>query len=375
MKICRDNYEAFLLDLMEGKLTEGQKEDLLQFLGENPDLAVDFEFDFIKVPYDAVDFPHKDDLKIGDCGQAINRANFGQFCIARLEGDLSEARTRELEVFMESNPDCAGEAVLYSRLNLVPDRSVVFPAKDAIRKKQSKMIIPGIWNLKRVFYTGVSIAASVAILITVLLSDPATSIPEVSSGTATVHPGERLTEDGHDLTPLNQGDLHDVNINRIIADIYTPLPEPLGEIRHTTPQADYPAALREQPLPGIERPGIRDLRVNTAVEPDNKISFIAGALPVIPDLYTTPYPVEYSIGNRSPVVGLIASLSNLPEISEESERLTLRQLAQAGINGLNSLGGSLFLYERKTDPSDDRVRLVFTAGPVEFRRSTSKTSE
>jgi hypothetical protein len=375
MKICRDNYEAFLLDLIEGKLTEGQKEDLLRFLAENPGLAVDFEFDFITVPCDAVDFPHKDDLKIGDCGQAINRANFGQFCIASLEGDLSGARARELEVFLENNPDCAEEVSLYSRLNLLPDKSVVFPMKNVLRKKHSKMIIPGMRTVKRVILTGVSIAASIAILVTVWLSDPGTTIPSVSPGTVATHPGESLLQDGHDLVPLNNGYIPDEILSRITTDIYVPLSEPIVEISPTVPQAGHAASFREQPLPGLERSGIRSMRVNTAEIPESKISFIAGDLPVAPNLYGTPYPDEYSAGNRSPVAGLVASLSNLPERYEESERFTLRQLAQAGINGLNSLGGSRFLYEREADPSGERVRLVFNAGPVEFRRSTSKTSE
>lgn len=45
MKITRNNYEAWLLDYIEGNLTQEQRGDLLVFLSNNPDLQVDFEFD------------------------------------------------------------------------------------------------------------------------------------------------------------------------------------------------------------------------------------------------------------------------------------------------------------------------------------------
>jgi hypothetical protein len=373
MEICRDNYEAFLLDLMEGRLTESRKEDLLRFLGENPDLAVDFDFDIITIPDDAVYFPQKGDLKKGDCGQEVTRANFGQFCIARMEGDLSEARVRELEVFLENNPDCAGEASIYSRLHLVPDESVVFPMKNTIRKKRLKGFFPGMQPVNRLILTWGSVAASIAILIAVWLSDPGSVITSVSPGTSVSQHDESAVQGSPGILPVSPVPAE--NISNISTDIYVPLPEPLVEINNAASPAGNHAVIREQPLPGLERPGLRNIRVNTDEGSDRNMSFLAGSLPVAPNLYSIPYVDEYPPENHSPVAGLIASLSNIPERSEEGERFTLRQLAQAGINGLNSLGGSRFLYERETDPSGERVRVAFTAGPIEFRRSVSRTGE
>ena len=45
MKITRDNYEAYLLDHLEGNLSEEESALLMVFLEENPDLDADFDID------------------------------------------------------------------------------------------------------------------------------------------------------------------------------------------------------------------------------------------------------------------------------------------------------------------------------------------
>ena len=45
MKITRDDYEAYLLDHLEGNLSEQESALLMAFLEENPDLDADFDLD------------------------------------------------------------------------------------------------------------------------------------------------------------------------------------------------------------------------------------------------------------------------------------------------------------------------------------------
>lgn len=388
MKITRDNYEAYLLDMIEGRLSADRKEDLLKFLGENRDIATDFEFDNIAIPDCTIDFPLKDDLKKGDFGQDISRANYGQFCIARLEGELSAERVRELEAFLENNPDCAREALIYDRLRLSPDNSIVFPLKNTIRKRHHIIALSGLRPVKRLIFLAGSVAATIAVLISVWLFIPGThdavTVPVASSGNAVNQPGESVLQSspgGNEMQaglPLDHNEISSDGLNKLTTAVYSPLPEVMVDENRTGLAREYRAASRELPLLRAERTDIRNLRVSTyATGGLDDLKSNAGA-PVFSagiNRLQTGFDYENEPVSRSPVAGLVASLSNLQERSEEREKFTLRHLAQAGLKGLNSLGGTSLLYERETDASGERVKVVFSAGPVEFRRSATITGE
>jgi len=72
MNINRSNYEAYLLDWMEGNLTVELQQELKAFLAANPDLQVDLELDeWIKLAEPEQIFELKDRLKRG----VINQEN------------------------------------------------------------------------------------------------------------------------------------------------------------------------------------------------------------------------------------------------------------------------------------------------------------
>jgi len=62
MSITKNNYEAFILDYLEGQLSEESKTGLFRFLDEHPDLAAEFDIDLDGLPQltekeDEVHFP------------------------------------------------------------------------------------------------------------------------------------------------------------------------------------------------------------------------------------------------------------------------------------------------------------------------------
>ena len=63
MEINRDNYEAYLLDMMEGRLTAGDAQRVRDFLSMNPDCAFGFEDgpEWSLEP-EKVSFPDKENL-------------------------------------------------------------------------------------------------------------------------------------------------------------------------------------------------------------------------------------------------------------------------------------------------------------------------
>lgn len=131
MQINRDNYEAYLLDLAEGALSPEFERELKKFLEENPALEGVTDIDLTVLQHEEVCFSGKDDLKKGGQAGRITAGNYGQFCIARSEGDLSAETAVELERFLRENPGYVKEANFYDRLKLQPDTSVMahFPFK------------------------------------------------------------------------------------------------------------------------------------------------------------------------------------------------------------------------------------------------------
>jgi len=138
--INRENYEAFLIDLLEGNLSEGQEKELQDFLLENPDLAPDNDLPGLSPVMEDEKFPSKADIKKGGSGSHITRGNFEQFCIARKEGDLSAEMIQKFAVFLSCNPDLEATASVYDKLKLRSDNSIVYPYKQNLRRKPATLL-------------------------------------------------------------------------------------------------------------------------------------------------------------------------------------------------------------------------------------------
>ncbi|MCC6939204.1 MAG: hypothetical protein IT226_13370 [Flavobacteriales bacterium] len=119
-RIDHSNYEAWLLDRMEGNLTPDQEHELKVFLLLHPELD-----------------PGNDELPTvrGDVGllnagslkrdlppiSEVNALNVEDHLIARLENDLSAAQLEKLESFLRAHPEFARTAQLYRLAKSAPE--------------------------------------------------------------------------------------------------------------------------------------------------------------------------------------------------------------------------------------------------------------
>ena len=98
MKIDRNNYEIFLLDYMDGTLSEAERRMVEQFLTENPDLAAELKH-AKEIETKAIDNPSQDKSKLyrsfADVSE-ITEENLEEFCIAYLENDLEETEKKKV---------------------------------------------------------------------------------------------------------------------------------------------------------------------------------------------------------------------------------------------------------------------------------------
>ncbi|MGM0497904.1 MAG: hypothetical protein ACQESJ_08305, partial [Bacteroidota bacterium] len=167
-KINRHNYEAFIIDYMEGNLSSSRKEEFLQFMAANPDLKEEFEsWEEVKInPTQNISFPEKNTLKKNN---AIfpDESPFEELCIAKLEGDLTKNETILFDQYIKEEQEKAKTYKLYTQTKLTPDNSVTYPEKEKLKIKEKKK-----YKLYNINYQQIiAFAASVTLLFGLLFSN------------------------------------------------------------------------------------------------------------------------------------------------------------------------------------------------------------
>ncbi len=174
MKIDRSNYESFLLDFLDGNLSEEDRQSVAQFLAANPDLADEFseakEMQALRVDLPSID---KSNLykSFADLTE-LSDNQFEELCVAYHEGDLEPSMMKELERLIRFDASRKALFELHRQLHVTPDLGLFFPGKQQLRKPR---IIP----LRRILYLGSTGIAAVltGILVFRFVSKPAEDLP------------------------------------------------------------------------------------------------------------------------------------------------------------------------------------------------------
>lgn len=125
MMITRNNYEAYMLDWMEGNLTEQQIAALLRFLDENPDLDATLP-EFLSLD----DQAHLSDQERSSLFfDSIHEGNKDHFFTAYVEGELTKVQLDQLEMFLIDHPNFQKELDRFKLAVLIPDVSIIYSNK------------------------------------------------------------------------------------------------------------------------------------------------------------------------------------------------------------------------------------------------------
>lgn len=126
MRINLNNYEAFFLDYMEGKLGPVQVRELFAFLAMHPELKQELdEFEEVVLGEDIV-FENKHTLKKTEYSE--------DSLIAYTEGLMTPAERRKLELLAAENKELQKEVALYALSRMQPDASIRFRAKAKLKR-------------------------------------------------------------------------------------------------------------------------------------------------------------------------------------------------------------------------------------------------
>ena len=128
--INRNNYELFIIDFYDEKLSSTQKAELFVFLDQNPEIKEEFEL-YSPVTLDAGSefFVGKEKLK----KSSLNSRVVDQL-IAYLENDLNKDDRKKIEELISSDQEIFEELEILKKTKVLPDYNIVFKNKSVLKR-------------------------------------------------------------------------------------------------------------------------------------------------------------------------------------------------------------------------------------------------
>lgn len=166
MEINRNNYEAYMLDLLEGRLTAEDQQVVRDFLLLNPDCAQNLdEINRWSLEPDNIAFPGKEQLKkeMPDASYMLTTTNFDLFSIARLEGDLTKEQEADHASMVKKHQEKRKEWAEWQQTKLHAE-PVLFTHKELLKRKKG-------FSRRVIWLSVISSAAVIAILFSLLRVD------------------------------------------------------------------------------------------------------------------------------------------------------------------------------------------------------------
>lgn len=165
MEINVNNYEAFFLDYLEGKLDSSALQEFEAFLEINPELKVDFlPEDFTPLVSEPIIYSNKPSLKKFEFNlYPFSHSTIEEFCIAYHEHQLTDDKEKEFLDFLTTHTKYVVDFDLYGKTFLKPHLKITFENKELLYhgKLTQRAINP--------LFKWFSIAAGVALMVGIYL--------------------------------------------------------------------------------------------------------------------------------------------------------------------------------------------------------------
>ncbi len=367
MDINRHNYESFFMDYLDGEMSPDQVIKLMSFLKENPDLKTELEeFEEISVEPDKKRFESKISLKKTFI---VNDSNFDIFCIASLEGDLTNEEATLFQNWLQQNPLKAREFELYKKTRLIPEK-ITFGFKSTLKKSSVvRIFTPKV----RAYF---SAAASIIILITLYLfiskpDNENTIISEIITDKTTVETQSQTSPEYQTKTDIKK----EIISNNKPGDL---------KQQKTKPRSNN---IVEKPVIAQDV-NIVPVKSTRLIQPDN----IELTLDKIRRKEINPLPeksilavlvskkdievIENTHDNLT--LSQMAVKSFKGEILKEeknkinTDKFTLWDIADAGIIGINKIIGWKMEFDKEYDENGELIALAFDSNTISFNHTMNK---
>jgi len=338
MEINRHNYEAYLLDQLEGNLSVEDQQELNKFLLLNPDCHSELsEMEPWILEGEKVSYENSQILKkeLPDHSTILADYNFDLFCIARKEDDLSDEQIAAHQNMVEADDLNAQLWEQWQQTSLIPE-PLKFDGKDQLKHSNR----PGI---RVISIALISAAASVALLFVLFNTAPDLSQPE-NNMQAVQEEVSPLVNDvpmqASEIPAQAEAQVAMVNPveNQTVQTIVVPPPQKVKEFQPealVVPEDDLQPRVLTQATNQLSNPAVSMVVLSDKIEP----------------LHIPPVPIH-----RSSLSVAQISEHGLQEAIEdyaEEKDFSLWKVAAAGVKGINKLAGSdISLLASRDDEGD-----------------------
>lgn len=164
MKIDRSNYESYFLDYTEGNIPHDEMDDFLDFLNANPDLKDELKF-FGEMSLNLDDQNDDQNWEFLLKSEYDHQTVFDEACIRYVEGDMMDSEKSKFLEYVESHPQKKADLNLFKATKLQSNKNEKYPDINHL------IHMPKL----RIFWSGLAVAASLALAILVWNSIPSNS--------------------------------------------------------------------------------------------------------------------------------------------------------------------------------------------------------
>ena len=360
MKIDRSNYEIWLIDWLDGNLSQTEAEELRLFLEKNPDLKNEVEeLSEVKLSSLSEPYPHKNQLKKTSADLAVTQIEY--LSAAYLEGDLTSNQVSELQEIVESDPKKKSVFELMQRMKLVPV---------AVTYKQRKRLTRKTFAQKAIRFTAIGLPAAAMIALAILSynsgprevkqviiaktgTEASTAVKPSEAGSSKISQAEEKRE-----KPVirNKNQSFESATTEFISQ---------GPERIDQTESDTNLTLNNT-LPAIPEKTFfpRKIKISTMSLPNTLIAF--NSTPILPE-------IDDGRSRLSKFIAKNFREKILKENRAQDTPLKAYEIAEAGVSGLNKLLGWEMALDKRNDENGELRSVYFSSKMLKFNAPVKKT--
>ena len=356
------------MDYLDGRMSPDQVIELMSFLKKNPDLKTELEeFEEINIEPDNKRFESKTSLKKSFI---VNDSNFDNFCIASLEGDLTNEESILFQTWLKQNPLKAREFELYKKTRLIPEK-ITFDFKSTLKKS----------SIARIFTPKVrgyfSAAASIIILLAlyIFINQPGanenTVISEIITDTTTVETKSQPSQEPQtklniekEIIPYNKSGDSKQHENKPRSNNIVEKPVIAQDLNIGPDKSNH-----------LIQPDTIDLTLNKIqrkeINPLPEKSILA-ALVSIKNLEVVENTHDNLTLSQMAVKTFKSEILKEEKTKINPDKFTLWDIADVGIIGINKIIGWKMLFDKEYNDDGELIALGFDSNTISLYHTMNK---
>jgi len=340
------NYETIFTADMENDLSAEESETLKLFLQSNPHLNETYHlFKLTRLKPDlSLTFENKSALKKQEIVTIdfINESNYEHYFTAAFENDLTKEENQKLELFLSKNPHLQKEYSLFSQTKIIPDTSIIYENKSALKKF---IIAPASKNRNNI-YRIAAVAASVLMIFGIYLLFNNYQHAEKTASLSMVRNHYSWSANNNSINNHSPHIIPDANTLKIYTANNTK--NPILPVKRLLPSHNQQIPINDY----LDNPLIFNSGIDSLININNSIMANNNTLP--PNKTSEPLSVgKYMVNIFRKQVN-----QTFKDFNQPAQRLNGWDIAQAGISGFNKITNSNIQLKRDASKPENSYALI-----------------